>query len=466
MLARHSRLGAPWTTPAAVFAVITVVGLAGPTRDAHAQERGLGSPPTFVINSRQELRAPAPPDQTTTAAELRELQSLIAQRDPTVSDQIARWSRGGSAYRWNRIAAAEMLARGVGTTMAARNMALFNVAIYDATISALDSKEHYRRVRPSVLEPNLRTALPVPSTSSYPSDDAAVAAAASDVLGYLFPDKADAFRAMAEEAARSKLHAGLSFPSDVEAGFALGHEVGARVVARGKADGADAKWTGSVPTTPGMWTGTDPASVMVGTWKTWVLPSGDALRPPPPPTFDSPQMRAELDELRAIQRTPAMLSAAWFWEWGAGGTRAWHFWNEQATRKVLEYGLSDKPYEAARVLALESVAFNDSAVACFDAKYAYWAMRPFMVDREFKALFPAPNHPSYPAAHACLSTAAGYTLAGLFPADAEELRGIAKQAADARMWAGIHFPSDVIAGQKIGAGVAERVLALTRPDGG
>jgi membrane-associated phospholipid phosphatase len=34
------------------------------------------------------------------------------------------------------------------------------------------------------------------------------------------------------------------------------------------------------------------------------------------------------------------------------------------------------------------------------------------------------------------------------------------------MWAGIHFPSDVIAGQKIGAGVAERVLALTRPDGG
>src|SRR5215211_2485397 len=66
MLARHSRLGAPWTTPAAVLAILTMVGLVGPTRDAQAQERALGSPPTFVINSPQELRAPPPPDQTTT----------------------------------------------------------------------------------------------------------------------------------------------------------------------------------------------------------------------------------------------------------------------------------------------------------------------------------------------------------------------------------------------------------------
>jgi hypothetical protein len=464
MLARHSLFGAPCKTPVTVLTVIAAVGFAAAAGECRAQEGGLGATRTFVVTSPQELRAPPPPDEATTAAELLELKSLVAQRDTTVSDEIVRWSRGGSAYRWNRIAAGEMLVRGVGTTMAGRNLALLNVAIHDATVSALDSKEAYMRARPSSLDPSLITALPVPSTSSYPSDDAAVAAAASDVLAYLFPDKADFFRQLAREAARSKLNAGLSFSSDVEAGLALGHDVGARVIARGKADGSDVKWTGAIPTGQGMWSGTDPASVTVGTWKTWVLPSADALRPPPPPAYDSPQMQAEIEELKAIKRTPAMLSAAWFWEWGAGGTRAWHFWNEQATRKVLEHGLSDKPPEAARVLALESIAFNDAAIACFDAKYAYWAMRPFMVDPEFKALFPAPNHPSYPAAHACLSTAAGYTLAGLFPDDKEELRAMATQAADARMWAGIHFRSDISAGRKIGESVAERVLASVPPD--
>ena len=39
----------------------------------------------------------------------------------------------------------------------------------------------------------------------------------------------------------------------------------------------------------------------------------------------------------------------------------------------------------------------------------------------------------------------------------------AKQAADARMWAGVHFRSDVVAGQKIGEGVAEQVIAFAVP---
>ncbi|PDT38390.1 hypothetical protein CO671_03105 [Rhizobium sp. M10] len=36
------------------------------------------------------------------------------------------------------------------------------------------------------------------------------------------------------------------------------------------------------------------------------------------------------------------------------------------------------------------------------------------------------------------------------------------------MWAGVHFRSDVVAGQKIGEGVAEQVIAFAvhRPSGG
>jgi hypothetical protein len=155
-----------------------------------------------------------------------------------------------------------------------------------------------------------------------------------------------------------------------------------------------------------------------------------------------------------------MTSHAWFWEWGAGGSRAWHLWNEQTSRKVLEYGFAERPLEAARAFALASFAVHDAVVACWDAKYAYWAMRPSQVDLELKPLFPPPNHPSYPAAHACISTAAGQTLAGLFPRDAEPLRALAKQAADSRMWAGIHFPSDVEAGRVIGEAVAKQAVVL------
>jgi hypothetical protein len=63
------------------------------------------------------------------------------------------------------------------------------------------------------------------------------------------------------------------------------------------------------------------------------------------------------------------------------------------------------------------VAYHDSVVACWDAKYIYWSMRPFQLDPEFKPLFTTPNHPSYPAAHSCASCAAGELLAWLFPRD-------------------------------------------------
>jgi hypothetical protein len=50
------------------------------------------------------------------------------------------------------------------------------------------------------------------------------------VLSYLFPDQADTFRAMAEEAAISRLYGGIHFPSDNNNGLQVGREVGRRVI--------------------------------------------------------------------------------------------------------------------------------------------------------------------------------------------------------------------------------------------
>ena len=96
------------------------------------------------------------------------------------------------------------------------------MAIYDATIAAWESKYFYNRPRPSEADATLPTALPTPRSPSYPSEHAAAAGAAATVLSYFFPDEASSFQAMAEEAAQSRVLAGVQFPSDSSAGLELG----------------------------------------------------------------------------------------------------------------------------------------------------------------------------------------------------------------------------------------------------
>ncbi|MEI4920555.1 hypothetical protein Q8G81_33890, partial [Klebsiella pneumoniae] len=84
----------------------------------------------------------------------------------------------------------------------------------------------------------------------------------------------------------------------------LGRQVAARVIERGKVDGTDAKWTGTVPPGPGKWNGTNPILPQMMMWKPWVLASADEFRSPPPIAYDSPEKAAELAELKGFQRTP------------------------------------------------------------------------------------------------------------------------------------------------------------------
>jgi membrane-associated phospholipid phosphatase len=351
-----------------------------------------------------------------------------------------------------------MLKNNFNVVLASRGLSLLNVAIYDATIAAWDSKYAHNRPRPAEYDRTLGTLLPTPRSPSYPSEHAAVAGAAAAVLGYLFPADAAALNARSEQAGLSRLLAGVHYASDVAAGLDLGRTVGGMVVERARADGASAPWTGMVPSGPGVWNGSSPLMPQAATWKPWVLDSPDQLRPQPPYAYDSPEKAAEMAELRSFARTPKTNSDAFFWEYAAGGTRVFQFWTDQVGRKVLEYGLGANPPLAARAYATATVAFYDAMVACWDAKYAYWAIRPFQLDPDFKPLFATPNHPSYPAAHGALSGATSAALAALFPRDAAVLNGLADEAGQARIWGGIHYPSDVVVGLALGRAVARRVV--------
>jgi membrane-associated phospholipid phosphatase len=420
---------------------------------------------TWVITSGREFRVPTPPDRATTDQELDQLALLAAKRDAATLDRIAYWDTGGPSYRWSELAVAEHLKNGQPWQIAARDLGLMHIAIYDAMIAAWDSKYAYKRPRPSVVHADLKAVVADPAYPSYPSAHAVAAGAASEVLAYIYPDRAAFFREKAAEAGQSRLVAGVNYPSDVAEGMALGKRVAALVIERGKTDGTDAKWTGSVPTGPCLWNGQNPILPLAGTWKPWVLTSTNEFRPGPPVPCDSAAKMAELAEIKNFKRTPLTNNAAMFWEAAAGGLRAHQYWNEQLSRKVLEYRLDADPPREARAFVLPFITLYDAGIACWEAKFTYWAIRPFQLDADVKTVVPTPNHPSYPAAHACSSIAVARVLGHLFPRDAEMFAALGEQAAESRVWAGIHYRSDIDAGRQLALGVAGKVIARAKQDG-
>lgn len=446
--------------------ILLVAGLVSThARSQELVEPHAGAWKTWVIASGSQLRSPEPPARDATEKELDELERIAAQRDEAALDRVAYWNTGSPSYRWSEIAVAEHIKAGSVVQVAVRDLTLMHIAIYDAMVAAWDGKYAYKRPRPGAVRASLTTAIPNPPSPSYPSEYAVAAGAASEVLAYIYPERAAYFRQLADEAAGSRLTAGVNYPSDVEEGLILGRKVAALVIARGKSDGSDAKWDGQIPEGKGLWTGKNPILPLTGTWKTWVLAAPNEFRPGPPLAYDSPEKAAELVELKTFLRTPLTNNEALFWEAAVGGLRAYQFWNEQLGKKTLEYRLDDNAPRAARAYALSYVTMYDVAVACWDAKFAYWAIRPFQLDPEIKPLFTTPNHPSYPAAHACFSTAVSRVLGHLFRRDAEAFAALGQRAGESRIWAGIHYRSDIVAGRQLGIAVADKVIARAKEDG-
>jgi hypothetical protein len=417
---------------------------------------------TWVIASGNQLRLPAPPDRSTTKDEIKQLKDLAGQRDAAARDLVAFWNAGSPSYRWVQLLLAQIQQKPFTNPRNVRALSLLNVAIYDAMVAAWDSKYAYNRPRPSEFDDSLTTLIANPNSPSYPSEQAVAAGAASTILAYLYPADAPVFNDQAAEAGRAQLLAGVQYPSDVQAGLDLGRAVAQKVIERAKTDGSDAVWTGTVPTGPGLWNGTNPIEPLFGTWKPWVLTSGGQLRPPAPPAYNSPQKQAELAEIKTFTRTFTTNQKALYWQTLDG---AFNFWYDNVSLRLFEHHLDTNPPRAARAYALASVTQYDALLACWDAKFTYWAMRPFQLDPSVVTLFPTPNHPSYPAAHGCGSGGIAAMIEYLFPAEASYIHAKADEAANSRIWAGIHFRSDVETGLALGRSVAQLVIDRAKHDG-
>jgi len=348
-------------------------------------------------------------------------------------------------------------------------LALVHAAIYDAVV-AVEGRYQPFRVRVEA--------------DKGASVDAAVAAAAFHVLRARVP---------AAEVALTNTY--LAYVAALPEGSArnAGLAVGAEVASRWLALRADDRFDASVPyeqpaVGPGVWeptAPTPPVDTKLALVKPYVLRSPDRFRPSGPRRLKSRAYAKAFDEVYAIGRidslvrTPEQLDVARFW---AEHTATQ--WNRNL--RHIAAGAHLDLVDTARVLAMAHVVSADALVGCFDAKYAFTAWRPVQaiqradtdgndattVDPSWTPLLNV-NHPEYPSAHACWTSAVTSTLGYVFRSDYvtlgldsqttgsarqyERLSDVTREVADARIAAGLHFRFSTDDGALIGQRVARYV---------
>lgn len=443
---------------------------AGESRQTANVAEDVGQWDTWVLSSGDQIDVPPPPEGAAAEADADEAADAVAGLSAEAQAAIERWATEPAGSPWQAEHLRVVAERAKDPLQASRGYALMSVAMYDSMVAARHWKDVYDRPPPAPGP----TEAPAERPSSYPSEQAAIAGAASALLAYLNPElPAARFDEMAEEAAMSRVWAGASFPSDVEAGLELGRQVAEEVIAYAEADGSHATWDGSRPagigTGPEQWSPppgavSPPTQPLGGTWDTWVLESGAQLRPPPPPVYGSPEFLAEADAVVAARAslTAEQQAIADRWAGGQGTPLPPGIWTQIAVEAVGRHELGTP--ESLRAQALIGVAIADAGVACWDAKFAYWSPRPINairdlgLDAAWEPYLRTPLFPSYTSGHSTYSGAASEVLAYLFPDEADELRAQATEAAVSRLYGGIHYPVDNEVGLDMGREIGRMVV--------
>lgn len=112
------------------------------------------------------------------------------------------------------------------------------MSLMDAAIVCWDTKYYYFNPRPTQMDPNIKTLTGVPNFPAYISGHSTFSGAASTILAHLNPEKAQIYKAMAQEASVSRMYAGIHFRSDCEIGLQVGNNIGNYAIARAQNDGA------------------------------------------------------------------------------------------------------------------------------------------------------------------------------------------------------------------------------------
>jgi hypothetical protein len=356
-----------------------------------------------------------------------------------------------------------------------------HVAIFDA-VNAIDGsfKTYFARVK----------------TSRGASTRAAAAQAAHDILTALYPQQQATFDAQLLLSLE-----GIP-PGRARNGIAVGQDVAEQILALRSRDGWDAIPPPYVlPLLPGLWQPTPPAfSPAAFTHYADVMPfattSSAQFRPPPPPELTSDEYTSAFNETKDIgfvnsaTRTADQTLVAMLWAAVGTPTNSANIWNNVAQTVALAKG--NTLVENARLFALLNIALHDGLQTSFTSKYYYGLWRPVTAiqradedsnpattaDANWLPLLVTPPYPTYAGNASTIGKTAATILASFFGCDDigfkahwEGLAGsqgwtryyssfsaLANEQANSRVYGGIHFRFDNVAGQSIGTNVANYVF--------
>jgi acid phosphatase (class A) len=171
---------------------------------------------------------------------------------------------------------------------------------------------------------------------------------------------------------------------------------------------------------------------------------------PPPPRPGSPAAKAEVAELHAIaeRSAPDVVAAA---------ARDAMDQKPDMFNEALGFDAMALPATARLLTAV----FEEQAAAGKSAKAFFHRDRPWIVDPTIRTCTKQPPGPAantYPSGHSTTAFSLGVVLAALMPENAQIILARAGQAAENRLICGMHFRSDIVAGQQFGTALALRLM--------
>ena len=389
--------------------------------------------------------------------------SLLAAQ-PAAADTVADW--------WDfatRVSNAAGVQSGMGTPDNSRAVSRAALAMFES-VNAIDRR--------------FQSYLNFPAGDPSASQDAAAATAAYKVLLQHFP----AQRAQIEESYALTMH-GLGATPAVTAGRAIGEQAAAAAMAAGGVDPSRTAEPYRPRTTAGEWiaTGLPQIEPWMLTMRPWVIPSADALSPPPPPALNSAAWAREYEEVRRLgsrsssERTPYQTLVA----------RYRQAFDVTPTLRAVADEPGRTPVRNARMFAVYQMAFDDAVLAMVVAKFRYNYWRPITAirngagdgndatqpDPAWVPLLPTPNFPEYPCGHCTVAGAIAEVMSaetGPRPRGGVRVVSLAAPLAavqllpswdawadevnDSRLYGGVHYRFSNEAGEQIGRRAARMVM--------